>query len=92
MSSPLLTSRARVLVCIARNPTISYDEIAEQAHVARRQVPRIIGDLVAAGCISRERPNRRNRYTVNPEARLDDDLVSGTVGAFLAALGFERSS
>lgn len=86
MSTALLTSRARVLVCIARNLTISYDEIAVAAKVGRRQVPRIVGDLVAAGYISRERPDRRNCYTVHANASLDDEVISGTVGALLAAL------
>jgi DNA-binding MarR family transcriptional regulator len=82
----LLTSRARVLVCIARNPTISYDEISEQAAVGRRGVPRIVSDLVDAGYISRARPNRRNLYTVHMDAPIADRTLRTTVGSLLRAL------
>ncbi len=87
MGTELLASRTRVLLCIARNATISYDEVAEQAQVGRRGVPRMVGDLVDAGYISRERPNRRNHYTVQIDAPLADKTVHATVGALLRALG-----
>lgn len=86
MGTELLTSRARVLLCIARNPTISYDEISEEAEVGRRGVPRVVGDLVDAGYVSRERPNRRNRYTVHLDQPLTDKTIHATVGALLRAL------
>jgi DNA-binding MarR family transcriptional regulator len=87
MGTELLTSRTRVLLCIARNPTISYDEISEEAEVGRRGVPRVVRDLVDAGYVSRERPNRRNRYTVHMDAPLADKTIHATVGALLRALG-----
>jgi DNA-binding MarR family transcriptional regulator len=87
MGRDLLTSRTRVLLCIARNPTISYDEISEEAKVGRRGVPRMVGDLMAARYISRERPNRRNRYTVHMDAPLADKTIEATVGALISALG-----
>jgi DNA-binding IclR family transcriptional regulator len=92
MGTELLASRTRVLLCIARSPTISYDEIAEQAEVGRRGVPRMVGDLVAAGYISRERPNRRNRYTIHMDAPLTDRTIHATVGALLKTLGGAAAS
>jgi DNA-binding MarR family transcriptional regulator len=86
MGNELLTSRARVLLCIARNPTISYNEIAEEADIGIRGVPRMVGELVAAGYISRKRPNRRNQYTVHADAPLEDKTIHTTVGALLDAL------
>lgn len=86
MGTNLLTSRARVLLCIARNPTISYDEIAKEASVGDRTVVRIVSDLVKAGYISRERPNRRNRYTVHLDVPLADETIDATVGTLIAAL------
>jgi len=87
MRTELLTSRTRVLLCIVRNPTISYDDISDEAEVGRRGVPRMVRDLVDAGYVSRERPNRRNRYTVHMDAPLADRTIQATVGALLRALG-----
>jgi predicted ArsR family transcriptional regulator len=70
-----LTRHAQVLLCIADDPGIRLREIGEQVGVTERAAHRIVGDLVAAGYISRERQGRRNRYTVRLQAPLPDPIA-----------------
>jgi hypothetical protein len=70
-----LTRHGQVLLCIADDPGIRLREIGEQVGVTERAAHRIVGDLVAAGYISRERQGRRNRYTVRLQAPLPDPIA-----------------
>jgi DNA-binding Lrp family transcriptional regulator len=69
-----LTNHARVLLCIAENPSARVREIADRVGVTERAAHRIINDLVAAGYVSRQRVGRRNRYTVRRDLPLPDRL------------------
>jgi MarR family len=82
-----LTSHARVLLCIARDPGIRLREIGERAGVTERAAHRIVGDLADAGYLSRERHGRRNRYTINSNLTLPDPVARRRrVGDLLALL------
>jgi len=82
-----LTTHARALVCIARDPDIRLREIGERAGVTERAAHRIVADLLAAGFVTRTRTGRRNRYSINAGLPLPDALVAGrNVGELLAAL------
>jgi len=82
-----LTTHARTLVCIARDPGIRLREIGERAGITERAAHRIVAELLAAGYITRTRTGRRNRYTVNADRPLPDPLASTkNVGELLAAL------
>jgi predicted transcriptional regulator len=77
-----------VLVCVATDPDIRLREIGETVGITERAAHKIVGDLVAAGYLSRERKGRRNRYEVNPRRRLPDPLArSRKVGDLLEILG-----
>ena len=83
----LLTSHARALVCIARDPGIRLREIGERVGITERAAHRIVAELLAAGYITRTRAGRRNRYTINTDRSLPDPLVSErNVGDLLAVL------
>jgi predicted transcriptional regulator len=69
-----LTNHARVLLCIAEDPTVRLREIGERVGVTERAAHRIVNELVAAGYISRQRSGRRNHYTVHGELPLPDRL------------------
>jgi DNA-binding Lrp family transcriptional regulator len=85
-----LTRHAQVLLCIADDPGIRLREIGERVGITERAAHRIVGDLAAAGYISRERRGRRNHYTIEPHLPLPDpvardqkvgDLVAVIIGA-----------
>jgi hypothetical protein len=82
-----LTNHARVLVCIAGDPDVRLREIGAAVGITERAAHRIVGELVAAGYLSRERTGRRNRYTVNAQLPLPDPLArSQKVGDLLGIL------
>jgi len=82
-----LTNHARVLLCIAQDPSIRLREIGATVGITERAVHRIVGELADAGYISRERNGRRNRYRVQSDVPLPDPLARGQkVGDLLAIL------
>lgn len=69
-----LTNHARVLLCIAEDPTVRLREIGDRVGVTERAAYRIVDELVAAGYVSRRRSGRRNHYTVHRDLPLPDRL------------------
>jgi DNA-binding IclR family transcriptional regulator len=65
-----LTNHAQVLLAIARNNRSTAKEIATQVGITERAVQRILDDLEEAGCISRFRDGRKNRYEIHFDAAL----------------------
>lgn len=88
-----LTNHAGVLLCIAHDPDIRLREIGEAVGITERAAHRIVGELAAAGYLSRERNGRRNRYTINAHLPLPDPLArTQKVGDLLDILGVEHPS
>src|SRR5688500_17466471 len=80
-----LSNHALVLLCIARDPDTRLSEIARHVGVTERAVQRLVGDLLAAGYISRIRVGRRNTYQVNGNRLLRHPLEQPrSVSALLA--------
>src|SRR5260221_12890656 len=80
-----LTNHARVLVCIANDPSIRLRELGDAVGVTERAAHRIVGDLADAGYVIRERNGRRNNYEVQTHLRLAEPLARGKgVGGLLA--------
>jgi hypothetical protein len=87
-----LTRHAHALLCIADDPGIRVRDIGDRVGVTERAAHRIVGELVAAGYIARERRGRRNHYTVRLEQPLPDPLARDQrVGDLLAVLIKRRS-
>jgi hypothetical protein len=63
----LLTTHARVLVEIARDPETRMRDLAASCEVTERSIQVIIADLERAGYLSRARVGRRNRYTLHAD-------------------------
>jgi hypothetical protein len=83
-----LTNHAQVLLCVAHDPGIRLREIGESVGITERAAHRIVGELAAAGYISRKRNGRRNHYTVRPHLPLPDPLArKQKIGDLLAVLG-----
>jgi hypothetical protein len=82
-----LTNHARVLICIARDPGVRLREIGDTVGITERAAHRIVGELAAAGYVSRERTGRRNRYTIRTDLPVPDSLARDRrVGELLAIL------
>lgn len=62
-----LTNHARVLILIARSPSIRMRDAAQEIGITERAAQLIINDLEEAGYLTRTRVGRRNTYTVNPD-------------------------
>jgi predicted ArsR family transcriptional regulator len=88
-----LTRHAQVLLCIADDPGIRLRDIGAQVGITERAAHRIVGELVDAGYISRERRGRRNHYTVRLQATLPDPVARDqNVGDLLGVLTQRRTS
>jgi len=82
-----LSNHGQVLVSIAVDPNLRLREIGERVGITERAVHRIVGELVTAGYVSRERQGRRNRYTIHSHLPLPDTLARDrTVSDLLAVL------
>ena len=87
-----LTNHAQVLVCLAEDQDIRLRDIAASVGITERAAHRIVGDLISAGYVSRERNGRRNRYKVRSHLPLPDPLARGQkVGDLLEILRADRS-
>jgi hypothetical protein len=63
----LLSTHARVLVEIARDPDVRLRDLAAECNMTERAIQRIVADLEQTGYVSHTRVGRRNRYTVDPD-------------------------
>jgi DNA-binding transcriptional ArsR family regulator len=70
-----ITSQARVLLALARDPEIRVSQLAVAVGVTRRSTYRLLADLVAAGYVRRTRVGRRNHYDLDPDQPLSDPIA-----------------
>lgn len=62
-----LSNHAHVLICLAQEPTLRIQDLADRVGITYRAVQRILDDLEAAGYIQRSRRQddaRSNEYRV----------------------------
>jgi DNA-binding Lrp family transcriptional regulator len=69
-----LSNHTHVLVCLAAEGDRTVRDIAQKVGITERAVLRIVAELEQGGVLSRERDGRRNRYAIDPEARLRHPL------------------
>jgi DNA-binding IclR family transcriptional regulator len=62
-----LTNHAQVLLCVARNTTVTAREIAQQIGITERAVQRILRDLEETGYLSHTRDGRHNHYSIHAD-------------------------
>jgi hypothetical protein len=65
-----LTSHAKILLAVHRDPEIRMRDLAIQVGVTERRAQEIVSELVAAGFLERERVGRHNRYMVRADLRV----------------------
>jgi DNA-binding transcriptional ArsR family regulator len=82
-----LTSHARVLLCIARDPGVRLRDIAASLGITERSAYGIVTDLAEAGYVIKRKDGRRNRYQVQAHLPLPEPTSrERTVGEVLALL------
>src|SRR5271165_2681428 len=86
-----LTSHARVLLCIARDPGVRLRDVAAGLGITERSAHAIVADLAAAGYLVKHKHGRRNRYQIQahlplPEPASQEPAI-GDVLALLAGDG-----
>jgi DNA-binding IclR family transcriptional regulator len=59
-----LTSHARVLRCIARDPGMRLCDLAASLGITGRSAHGIVADLATAGYVLKQKDGRRNRYQI----------------------------
>lgn len=83
----LLSNHGHVLVCIARDPDVLLAAIAASVGIRERAAHRIVGDLIAAGYVTRSKRGRRNHYVVRADRPMRHPLESEhAIGDLLRAL------
>ena len=86
-----LTSHARVLLCIARDPGVRLRDIAASVGITERSAYGIVTDLAEAGYIVKQKNGRRNRYQIQAHLPLPEPTSQErTVGEVLALLAGAR--
>jgi DNA-binding MarR family transcriptional regulator len=82
-----LTSHARVLLCIARDPGVRLRDIAARLDITERSAYGIVAQLVEAGYVVKQKDGRRNRYQIQAHLPLPEATSrERTVGEILAVL------
>ena len=86
-----LTNHSHVLICLARDPKLRLRDLADQVGITERAVQGIVTDLEAAGCLTRHREGRRNRYDIATDRpmrhRVERQHVVGDLLGAMAPLG-----
>jgi DNA-binding IclR family transcriptional regulator len=87
VSWSFLTSHARVLLCIARDPGVRLRDIAANLAITERSAHSIVSDLADAGYVVKQKDGRRNRYQIQAHLPLPG-AASGepAIGEILALL------
>lgn len=74
----LTTPHARVLMCIAADPTVRVRDISDTTGLALRTVQAILRQLELDGALERRRNGRRNVYRIIGDFRSSDPVEAST--------------
>jgi predicted transcriptional regulator len=82
-----LSNHGQVLLCIAHDPGVRLREIGGRVGITERAAHLIVGELVDAGYLERERKGRRNHYAITTHRGLPDPLArESSIGDLLNVL------
>ncbi len=81
-----LTTHARVLLAIAADPDIRLRDIATTVGVTERRAHTIVNDLTESGYLTKHRVGRRNRYDIQADRQVNDDVIELSIGDVLDLL------
>ena len=77
VSWTFLTTHARVLLLVARDPGIRLRDIAASLDITERSAFGIITDLTEVGYVVKEKDGRRNRYHIQAHLPLPESSRDG---------------
>ena len=83
-----LTSYARVLLCIVRDPGTRLRDIAASLDITECSAHGIVTDLTAAGYVIKHKDGRRNRYQVQAHLPLPEPATREPARTFSAGWDF----
>jgi hypothetical protein len=87
MAWAFISTHGAVLLAVHRDPNATIDEIADAAGISRRWAIKVVGDLLAAGFLERQRQGRGYRYVIAEHRPLRHPPISGRdVGRLLRLL------
>lgn len=82
-----LTSHARVLLSIARDPGVRLRDLAASLGITERSAHAIVADLTAAGYVVKHKHGRRNHYQIQAHLPLPEPASQAPpIGEVLAML------
>ena len=82
-----MTNHTHIVVCLARDPSLTVRQLAIDVGITERSVQRILAELEEEGVVTRAKEGRRNRYKVSRKFRLRHPLESQhTLGELLDLL------
>ena len=82
-----LTTHARVLLLVARDPGVRLRDIAASLNITERSAFGIVTELTKAGYVVKEKDGRRNRYEIQGHLLLRDSVArERTIGELLDIL------
>ena len=85
-----LTNHAHVMVALAMDPDMRVRDLAGAVGITERAAQRIVGELVDAGYLRREKHGRRNRYHLDESLPLRHPLEGHhSIGRLLDVLAEE---
>lgn len=80
------------MLCIAQDPSVRLRDIGGLVGITERAAHRIVGELVEAGYLERDRVGRRNRYTISTQMPLPDAIAHNQrIGDLLSVLTAQPS-
>jgi predicted transcriptional regulator len=93
MTWTFFSNHGNVLIYIDEHPDARLREIAVAVGITERATHKIVSELAATGCLTRERIGRRSRYTVHGEVPLRHPaLRKHTVADMLRGLTREQDN
>ena len=88
-----LSNHAHVLICLAQEPTLRIQDLADRVGITYRAVQRILDELEAEGYLHRSRRQddaRSNEYRVNVDLPLRHPIEQHQRVSALLDLGMEK--
>jgi hypothetical protein len=83
-----LTNHARMLLCIARDPSVRLRDAAASLGITERSAYAIVADLTTGGYVVKQKHGRRNRYHIQTHLPLPEPASQEpAIGDVLAVLG-----
>jgi predicted transcriptional regulator len=82
-----LSNHTQVLLCLQRDPSARFRDIAARVGITERAAQRIVADLIDSGYVESERVGRRNRYRINTDTAMRHPAQEGhEIGELLKLL------